>query len=92
MRWSQKQINPRVILRRIRTKTRLQISQQQFGFVSGKGTRNAVFTLRVLAERAIDIQKDLYICYVDYEKAFDKVRHQDLFNILNNIGLDGKDL
>ena len=46
----------------------------------------------MLAERAIDIQKDLYICYVDYEKAFDKVRHQDLFNILNNIGLDGKDL
>ena len=82
----------RVILRRIRAKLRPQISQQQFGFVAGKGTRNAIFALRVLAERAIDVQKDLYVCFVDYEKAFDKVRHQDLFNILNDIGLDGKDL
>ena len=34
----------------------------------------------------------MYICLVDYEKAFDKVRHQDLFSILNDIGPDGKDL
>ena len=57
----------------IRLKIRPQISQKQFGFVAGKGTRNAVFTLRVLVERAIYVQKDLYICFVDYEKAFDKV-------------------
>ena len=38
------------------------------------------------------MQKDLYICFVDYEKAFDKVRHQDLLEILEEQGLDGKDL
>ena len=82
----------RVILARIRSKIRPQISDEQFGFVPKKGTGNALFTLRVLAERALEVQKDLYVCFVDYEKAFDKVRHKDLFNILNELELDGKDL
>ena len=30
--------------------------------------------------------------FVDYEKAFDRVRHKDLFNILSELDLDGKDL
>ena len=49
----------RVILTRIRAKIRPQISQQQFGFMARKGTRNAIFTLRVLAERAIDVKKKI---------------------------------
>ena len=79
-------------LNRVRTKIRPAISEEQFGFVQGRGTRNAIFTFRVLAERVIEVQKDLYICFVDYEKAFDKVRHQDLLEMLQEIGLDGKDL
>ena len=80
----------RVILNRVRSKIRPAISEEQFGFVPGRGTRNAIFTFRVLAERVIEVQKDLYVCFVDYEKAFDKVRHPDLFEILEELGLDGK--
>ena len=82
----------RVILKRIRSKIRPQISDEQFGFVAEKGTSNALFTLRILTERAIEVQKDIFTCFVDYEKAFDKVRHQELFKILNDLDLDGKDL
>ena len=42
--------------------------------------------------RVIKAQKDLYICFVDYKKAFDKVQHHDLFEILEDVGLDDKDL
>ena len=82
----------RVILNRIRAKIRPQISEEQFGFVAGKGTSNALFTLRILMERAIEVQKDVFTCFVDYEKAFDKVKHEDLFNMLKTLDLDGKDL
>ena len=82
----------RIILKRIRTRLRPQISDEQFGFVHGKGTNNALFSLRVLTERALEVQKDVYVCFVDYEKAFDKVRHVDLFRMLKEAGLDGKDL
>ena len=58
----------RVILKRIRSKIRPEISEEQFGFVPGKGTRNAIFCLRTLPERCIEMQKSLYICFIDYEK------------------------
>ena len=82
----------KVILKRLRSKIAPEISEQQFGFVAGKGTANATFSLRTLAERCLDVQKDVFICFVDYEKAFDKVRHVDLMEILKNLMLDGKDL
>ena len=82
----------RVILKRIRSKIRPEISEEQYGFVAGKGTRNAIFCLRTLSERCIEMQKSLHICFIDYEKAFDKVKHGELLRILENLHLDGRDL
>ena len=41
----------RVILKRIRSKISPKISEQQFGFVAGKGTANSIFSLRTVVER-----------------------------------------
>ena len=68
------------------------VSETQFGFTTDKGTRNAIFFLRTLMERAIDLRKDLSLCFIDYSKAFDKVKHSDLFDILLRHNCDGKDL
>jgi hypothetical protein len=43
-------------------------------------------------ERAIEVDTDLYMCFIDYNKAFDKVKHQEIIKMLENIGIDGKDL
>ena len=43
-------------------------------------------------KRAIEVEKDLYLCFIDYSKAFDKVKHSDLFDILQRHNCDGKDL
>ena len=32
------------------------------------------------------------LCFIDHSKAFDKVRHEKLFNILEHLNIDGKDL
>ena len=61
-------------------------------FRPDKSTRNAIFTLSMLAEIYIEMQKDLYLCFIDYFKAFDKVRHEKLFNVLEHLDIDGKDL
>ncbi|XP_063598959.1 uncharacterized protein LOC134775403 [Penaeus indicus] len=45
-----------------------------------------------MAERAVEVQKDLYLCFIDYSKAFDKVRHQEMFKMLEVLDIDGKDL
>ena len=76
----------------MRNKILPEISETQFGFMADEGTRNAIFSLRTLMERAIEVHKDLYLCFIDYFKAFDKVRHSDLFDILLRHNSDGKDL
>ena len=55
-----------------------------------KGTRNAIFVLRMIMERAIEKQKHLYMCFVDFEKAFDRVRHELLIDRLRRIEADVK--
>ena len=60
--------------------------------MTDKGTRNVIFSLRTLMERAIEVQKDLYPCFIDYSKAFDKVKHSDLFDILLKHNCDGRGL
>ena len=76
----------------MKTKIRQEISQEQNAYMEGKGTRNAIFVLRMLAERSLEVQKDLYLCFIDYSKAFDKVRHEELFRMLEALDIDGKDL
>ena len=76
----------------MRKSLRPEISTKQFGFVRDKGTRNAIFTLSMLMERCIEVQKELYLCFINYSKAFDKVKHEKLFEMLENLDIHGKDL
>ena len=55
----------------------------QFGFLKKTGTREAIFTLRMLGERYLQIQRDVYLYFIDYEKAFDKVQHEGIIQALN---------
>ena len=82
----------RILMMRARSRIKPEIGKEQFGFVQDAGTRNAIFILRMLSERAIEMQKDLYVCFIDYTKAFDKVQHEELFKLLHGLDLDGKDL
>ena len=36
------------------------------------------------------MQKDLYACFIDYAKAFDRVKHSEIVEALARIGIDGK--
>ena len=79
-------------MNRMRNKYLPEISETQFGFITDKGTRNAIFSLLTLMERTVEVQKDFYLCFIDFSKAFDKVKHSDLFHILLRHNCDGKDL
>ena len=51
-----------------------------------------ISNLRTINERYLERQKDVYICFIDYEKAFDRVNHDKLIEKLKLAGLDGKDI
>ena len=82
----------RIILARVRNKINPEIGWEQFGFRKNKGTRNAIFVMRTLAERSIEVQKDIFAIFIDYEKAFDKVKHEEIMKDLRTLQVDDKDL
>lgn len=77
---------------RVRSKIRSEVAEEQYGFVPGKGTRNAIFTFRTMAERSIEVQQYLHLCFIDYTKALDTIQHEHLIKLLQNLHVDGKDL
>lgn len=82
----------KIIHRRIYKTCEEQISSTQFGFRNAFGTREALFSIQVLFQRCRDVNCEIYACFIDYQKAFDRVKHQKMVEILKGIGLDDKDL
>ncbi|KAI5732155.1 hypothetical protein M8J77_022354 [Diaphorina citri] len=82
----------KVIHQRIHRKIEENLGITQFGFRGGLGTREALFCLQVLIQRCRDINQDVYACFIDFEKAFDRVQHTKLVEILRKIKLDDKDI
>lgn len=82
----------RVILNRIQQKCEEIMSGEQFGFRKGLGTREALFAMQTLLQRCWEVKRPVYICFIDYEKAFDRVQHNKLIDALMSLGIDEKDL
>ena len=56
--------------------------------MAGKGTAKAVYILRTVMEHSTD----LHLCFIDYTKASDTVKHQEIMEELEDINIDGKDV
>ena len=52
----------------------------QAGFRKGRGTRDQVANVCWIIEKPRDFQKNNYVCFIDYAKAFDCVDHNKLEN------------
>ena len=64
-----------------------QIAEEQFGFVAGKGTTDAILTLRNIIEKTVKRQEQqLWLMFVDYSKAFVTVSHAVLWRTLLEFG------
>lgn len=68
------------------------LSPTQFGFRNAIGTREALFSVQVLFQRCRDMDVNIYACFIDYQKAFDRIQHHKMIDILKNARLDDKDL
>lgn len=82
----------KIIHLRIYNKCEQDMGDEQFGFRRGMGTRDALCSLVILMQKCRDQQKDVYACFIDYEKAFDRVQHNTLLECLKKKGLDPNDI
>ena len=58
----------------------------QAGFRNGRGTRDQIANICWIIEKTREFQKNIYFCFIDYIKAFDRVDHNKLWEILQEIG------
>ena len=73
--------------RRIEKKIEDVLGQDHFGFRRGKGTRDAIGMLRIISERTLEIDEELCVCFIDWQKAFDRVNWTKLVQILKGTGI-----
>ena len=52
----------------------------QAGFRKGRGTRNQTANICWITENEREFQKNIYLCFTDYAKAFDCVDHKTVEN------------
>ena len=51
----------------------------QAGFRKGRGTRDQIAYIQWIIKKAREIQKNIYLCFVYYDKAFDCVDQNKLW-------------
>ena len=59
----------------------------QAGFRKGRGTRDQIANIHWIIEKAKEFQKNIYLCFIDYAKAFTCVDHDKLWKALRQMGV-----
>ena len=59
----------------------------QAGFRKGIGSRDQFANICWIIEKAREFKKNIYICFIEYAKAFDYVDHNKLWKILKEMGV-----
>ena len=70
-----------------RLKDRVEINKQQYKFMLGKGTTDAMFAVRMLMEKYRESQRELYCVFVYLEKAYDRVPQEELWYCMRKSGI-----
>ena len=65
------------------------LSQEQIGFLKGNRTSDNLIILHTLIHEKLNAGKKLFACFVDFEKAFDRVPRNLLIKKLYNCGIKG---
>ena len=61
-----------------------EIPDVQAGFGKGRGIRDQIANIHWIIEKARELQKNIYFCFIDYAKAFDCVDCKKLENSSTN--------
>lgn len=77
----------KIIIRRISKAVDVKLRMEQAGFRPGRGCIDQIFTLRNIIEQCTEWQRQLYLNFIDFEKAFDSIHRNSLWRIVRSYGI-----
>ena len=69
----------KIILNRFKPQAEKIITEEQAGFRAGRSTTEQIFNLQILCEKYLLHQQNLYLVFIGFKKAFDRVWHAALW-------------
>ena len=77
----------KILQARLQQYVNQELPDVQAVFRKGRGTRDPIANIRWIIEKAKELQKNIYYCFVDYAKALDCMDHNKLWKILKEMGI-----
>ena len=70
----------KILHARLQQYVNCEIPDVQAGFRKGRATRDQIANIHWIIDKAREFHKSIYVCFIDYTKAFDCVDHKKLEN------------
>ena len=80
----------RILLSRMAETAEEQIAEEQMGFRKKVGTRDQIFNIRMIMEKAREFNIPLYMAFIDFKTVFDSVCHTAFWEITKKMGVNGQ--
>ena len=77
----------KILQARLQQHVNRELPDVQAGFRKDRGTRDQIANIHWIIRKAREFQKNIYLCFIDYTKAFDYVDHNKLWKILKEMGI-----
>lgn len=81
-------IYSRILTERLKSEIEHQLEEEQCGFRSNRGTQDLIFTMRQITEKTIEFNTKTHCCFIDLEKAFDTVKWDEIWEVLQRRNVD----
>ena len=79
-----------VLLNRLKQQLKPHLPEEQAGFRKDRNAVHQILTLRLIAEKAKRHEKKIYNCFIDFQKAFDTIKHKVIWAVLRSYGIEEK--
>src|SRR6476661_8218957 len=79
-----------ILLQRMRKRMDEILAEEQAGLRAQRNTTEQIFVLRQVVEKYTEMNKDLFVGYIDFRKAFDSTWRRELWRVMRNLGFAEK--